>query len=310
MRAVRHTADGPAVVDVAEPDGPGIRVAMVASGICSSDLLGINLGPEPITIGHEFSARTPSGEIVAVLPNAPCGHCDQCVDGRDELCRVLLPSVHGFFRDGGMADAVLVDPSSLVALPDGVDGRDACLVEPLAVALHTVHRLAPEPGARVLVIGAGAIGLCCIAVLRDLGLDTAVEARHDHQRNAAEALGARAMGGGEYDAVIEAAGSQTALDSAVARVRPGGSVALAATYPGGVRLGVELSLKEVSLVPAFTYGHHHGRREFDDAAELLGRSPDLPGLVVTHRFPLEEASEAFRVAADRSSGAIKVVLEP
>ena len=59
MRAVRNTPDGPAVLEVPEPDGPGlVRVDVVASGICSSDLLGIDMGPEPITLGHEFSART------------------------------------------------------------------------------------------------------------------------------------------------------------------------------------------------------------------------------------------------------------
>ena len=137
----------------------------MASGICSSDLLGVSFGPEPVTLGHEFSARTPTGATVAVLPNAPCGACDLCLAGREQLCRVLRPTIHGFFRDGGMADAVVVEPSSVVALPPGVDGHDACLVEPLAVALHAVHRLDPQAGARVLVVGAGAIGLSCVAVL-------------------------------------------------------------------------------------------------------------------------------------------------
>jgi threonine dehydrogenase-like Zn-dependent dehydrogenase len=310
VRAVRHTPDGPAVVSVPEPDGPGVHVDVVASGICSSDLLGVSFTPEPVTLGHEFSGRTPSGEVVAILPNAPCGTCDQCTAGHEHLCRELRPTIHGFFRDGGMADAVVVDPASVVRLPDGVDGRDACLVEPLAVALHAVHRLEPDPGGRVLVVGAGIIGLCCVVALRDLGFEVDVEARHAHQQRAAEALGARVGATGEYDGVVEAAGSQSALDGAVHWTRPSGVVAIAATYGPGVTLGVEMSLKEVTLRPAFTYGHHHGRREFDDAVSILARVPELPGIVVTHRFPLDEAAQAFRVAADRSAGAIKVVLEP
>jgi threonine dehydrogenase-like Zn-dependent dehydrogenase len=310
MRAVRHTEHGPTVVRVPEPEGPGVRIDVAASGICSADLTGVGFTPEPITLGHEFSGYTPSGDAVAVLPNAPCGTCDQCAAGRDQLCRRLRPTIHGFFRDGGMADAVVVDPSSVVPLPAAVDVGDACLVEPLAVALHSVHRLAPDDGARVLVVGGGIIGLCCAAVLRDAGVDVHVAARHPHQQRAAEMLGAGVGAVGEYDGVIEAAGSQTALDAAIERVRPGGSVAVAATYGAGVSLGVELSLKEVTLRPAFTYGHHQGRREFDDAAALLGRRPDLAGVVVTHRFPLDDAPHAFRVAANRASGAIKVVLEP
>ena len=310
MRAVRYTPDGVSVVSVPDPEDSGVRIDVVASGICSSDLLGVSFTAEPVTLGHEFSGRTPSGETVAILPNAPCGTCDQCTVGREQLCRVLRPTIHGFFRDGGMADAVVVRPSSVVTLPSEVDGRDACLVEPLAVALHAVHRLGPEQGTRVLVVGAGIVGLCCVVVLRDLGVEVDIDARYAHQQRAAEALGAHVGATGEYDGVIEAAGSQSALDEAVQRSRPEGTVAIAAMYGAGVSLGVELSLKEVTLRPAFTYGHHHGRREFDDAAALLGRVPELPGVVVTHRFPLDDAAHAFRVAADRCSGAIKVVLEP
>jgi threonine dehydrogenase-like Zn-dependent dehydrogenase len=68
--------------------------------------------------------------------------------------------------------------------------------------------------------------------------------------------------------------------------------------------------KEVQFVPSFLYGHHHGAREFDDAAALLAELAGLPSVVVTHRYPLERAGEAFRTAADRGSGAIKVLLAP
>ena len=63
-------------------------------------------------------------------------------------------------------------------------------------------------------------------------------------------------------------------------------------------------------MPAFTYGHHHGVSEFEQAAHLLATAPDLPGAVITHHFGLDDAAEAFRVAADRSTGSIKVVVHP
>ena len=73
---------------------------------------------------------------------------------------------------------------------------------------------------------------------------------------------------------------------------------------------MQFQLKEVTVVPAFTYGHHHGVSEFEDAATLLGLTPDLPETVITHHFGLDDAAEAFRVAGDRSTGVIKVVVHP
>ena len=309
MRAVRSTADGIAVAEVPEPDGPGVRVAVAASGICSADLPG-GAWERTITLGHEFSGWTDDGTPVAVLPNVPCGACDQCRRDRPQLCRNLGPTICGFFRDGGMADAVMVDPSSLSPLPPGVDVRDACIVEPLAVALHTINRAAIAPNTRLLVVGGGAIGLACVAVARAVGHAVDVIARYPFQQRAAEVLGAGTALRGEYEAVIEAAGTQSALDTAIERCAPGGTIALAAIYGAGATIGVPLALKEITLVPAFTYGHHESRREFDAALDVLVAEPAIARVMITHRFPLADAREAFAVAADRSAGAIKVVLEP
>jgi len=71
-----------------------------------------------------------------------------------------------------------------------------------------------------------------------------------------------------------------------------------------------MGLKELRTVPSLGYCRHDGRRDFDDAAVLLAANPDLVDALVTHRFPIEDAVEAFRVAADKSSGALRVVLEP
>jgi threonine dehydrogenase-like Zn-dependent dehydrogenase len=263
-----------------------------------------------VTLGHEFSGWTDDGQAVAVVPNAPCRHCDQCRAGRTQLCRFLHPTICGFFRDGGMADAVTVDPSCLAPLPDGVDVRDACLVEPLAVALHSLHRAAVPPRARILVVGAGAIGLACVAVARSLGHEVDAVARYPFQQSAAWSLGAGPDVRDEYAVVVEAAGSQSALDTATEHAAPGGTIALAAMYGAGATIGVGLALKEISLVPAFTYGHHQSRREFDAAVDILAARPEIADAMITHRFSLDDAPDAFAVAADRAAGAIKVVLEP
>jgi threonine dehydrogenase-like Zn-dependent dehydrogenase len=69
-------------------------------------------------------------------------------------------------------------------------------------------------------------------------------------------------------------------------------------------------MKEAHLVPSFLYAHHHGVREFEEAANVLAANPDIADTIVTHRFSLDDTPEAFRVAADRASGTIKVVIQP
>jgi threonine dehydrogenase-like Zn-dependent dehydrogenase len=77
-----------------------------------------------------------------------------------------------------------------------------------------------------------------------------------------------------------------------------------------VQLGTELALKEITLFPSSMYGHGYGSREFAEAVDVLAARPDIAATLITHRFALDEAVEAFRVADDRASGAIKVVLHP
>jgi len=312
MRAVRNTDVGIEVLDLApvEPADGLVRVRVRAAGICGSDLHLLEWGPMPVTLGHEFAGLLDDGTEVAVQPQTPCLECDRCRAGDDHLCRTLLERTHGVSVDGGLADEVLVDPRAVVPLPDGVALADAGLVEPLAVAVHGVHLLTVETGPRVLVIGGGSIGLCAVAALGHEGIEPDLVARHPHQVEAGEQLGAAARLGADYDVVIDAAGSQAAVDQAFDRVRPGGTVVAMATYWSPVQVGLAMTTKEVRFVSSSGYGHHHGAREFEVAAEVLAAVPELPGALVTHRFGLDDAPEAFRVAGDRAAGAIKVQLEP
>jgi threonine dehydrogenase-like Zn-dependent dehydrogenase len=167
-----------------------------------------------------------------------------------------------------------------------------------------------ESGSRVLVIGAGPIGLCSIAAARALGAEVDLVARQTRRVEAGEQLGATTSITADYDVVIEAAGAQQSMDKAFELVRPGGTIGVVSTFWEPVTLNMQFQLKEVSLVPAFTYGHSHGASEFEDAARMLAATPDLPEAVITHHFDLDDAAEAFRVAGDRSAGSIKVVVHP
>jgi len=218
--------------------------------------------------------------------------------------------MYGVSLDGGLADEAWVDPVCATPLPPTLALDVACLVEPIAVALHGAHRAGVGDGTRVLIIGAGPIGLCAVTVSRDLGAKVDTTAHRAERLAAAERLGAGREPGSDYDVVLDAAGTQGSLDQAVRRVRPGGTVGVLAGFWEPVTIGMSLLMKEAVLVPSFTYGHHHGISEFEEAVRLLDATPELPEAVITHRFPLDDAAEAFRVAADRTSGAIKVVVVP
>jgi 2-desacetyl-2-hydroxyethyl bacteriochlorophyllide A dehydrogenase len=310
VRGVRNTGEGIRVVDQDVDPGHGVRVSVASSGICGSDLHLISFGPSDVTLGHEFGGRLDDGSAVAVVPVLTCGRCPHCRSGHGQQCPEAFGGMYGISRHGGMADEVWVDPRCIKAIPDALPLADACLVEPIAVALHGINRAGVQAGMRVLVIGAGPIGLCAIAVARHLGAVVDVSAHRINRMAAGERLGAGTVAGTDYDVVLDAAGTQGSMDNAVARVRPGGTVGILANFWDPVTMSLAFLIKEVTLVPAFTYGHHHGVSEFEEAVRILGALPELAGTVITHRFPLDEAAEAFRVAADRSTDSIKVVVEP
>jgi threonine dehydrogenase-like Zn-dependent dehydrogenase len=311
MRAVRCREGSVQVVELPEPSGEGVRVRIRSAGICGSDLHMLAGGfPLSHTLGHEMAGLLDDGTPVVIEPIAPCGSCELCVEGRYNLCRLGPGAVLGVGRDGGMADCVVVPERCLVPLPAGVRLEDACLVEPLAVAVHGLRRAGVRAGMRAVVVGGGSIGLCAVAAAREAGCDVALLARHPAQVEAGERLGAGCTDG-EYDMAIECAGTESAVARAVELARPGGTLLLLASYWGGLTFpGFDVSMKELTIVASNMYARDGASRDIDVAAALLAARAELGAALITHRLPLAAAPEAFRIAADRRAGAIKVVLEP
>jgi len=312
MRAVKHTDNGIEVVDVPSPDADDgrVHVQVRSAGICGSDLHMLTWGPMPVTLGHEIAGHLDDGTPVAVWPLVPCGECDRCAAGEVTQCRSAIPHSYGIGRDGGMADEIVVEESCVVPLPAGVDVVDASLVEPIACSLHALRRAGLRSDQRVAVVGAGAIGLAAAAVARGTGCTVDVLARHDAQREAAERIGAGIAPEGEYDVVVDAAGTDSALKVCFKLLRPGGTVALVASYWEPVQFPQFFSMKEPVVVGSNMHGHDETGRDMDAAARFLADSPEVATAMITHRFQLDRAADAFTVAADRASGAIKVLLEP
>jgi threonine dehydrogenase-like Zn-dependent dehydrogenase len=308
MRAVRNAPPGVEVVEIDEPEGVGELVRVTSTGICASDLMYLRYGSSQIA-GHEFAGRLEDGTSVAVEAIFGCGACAQCEQGSYNLCG-KGPTALGMMDPGGMCEWFRAPRHALVALPEGLDLKDAALVEPSAVAWHSCHLGRVGTDTRVAVVGAGAIGILAAASAQTMGSpEVALEARHPHQHEARARISA-AIPNSDYDLVIETAGSESGLHRAVELARPGGTVVYVGVYGDISWPHAQAFAKEVALRPSLGYCAHHGRREFAEAADMLAARPELPEMLITHRFPLEDAVEAFRVAQDRSQGVFRVVVEP
>jgi threonine dehydrogenase-like Zn-dependent dehydrogenase len=309
MKAVRGRDGKPLLVDIDEPPGQGELLTMRAVGICASDLAYLNLGTE-VVLGHELVGERADGTAVAVEGLYGCGVCEFCLDGQYNLCALAAQRVLGLLNDGGMSEQFRAPDERLVDLPPGLDVANGSLVEPAAVAWHGARVGGAQDGGRVAVVGAGSVGMLAVAAAQTQGAsEVSLESRYDHQKLLGEHLGAT-QPSGLYDVVIEAAGSTTGLQRSLELLRPGGTIAVLGVHFDGMDVSyLGMLTKEAKLVASMGYCAHQGGRDMQQAAEMLADRPDVGNSLITHRFPLEDAAEAFRVAADRRSGAIKVVVE-
>jgi threonine dehydrogenase-like Zn-dependent dehydrogenase len=312
MKAVRCHDHKPVLRDLPLPVGEGVRIRVASSGICGSDLHMLKMGfPIPFTLGHEVAGITDDGTPVAIEPIAPCGHCGECVQGRYNLCVMGPQAVLGVGQDGGMAEEMLVPARCLVPLPSGVEVRDACLVEPLAVAVHGIAMAGISSSDRVAIVGGGTIGLCAVAIARRAASDVCLLARHEVQKRAGEQLGATLDAQGSYDLIIDCAGTTESIAQAVGLCRPGARLLLLATYWEGLTLpAFEVSMKELRIIGSSSYARQGLSRDVDVAATAMAQNPLIAKLLITHRLPLEAAEEAFAIAGNRAAGAIKVAFNP
>jgi threonine dehydrogenase-like Zn-dependent dehydrogenase len=149
-----------------------------------------------------------------------------------------------------------------------------------------------------------------VAVAKAGNATVGLSARYDHQTAAGKSLGAGEVEG-QYDLVVECAGTEKAVSRAIKLCQPKGKILILGTHWNGLALQqIPAMMKEITIVSSFMYAADGAVRDFDVAAMLLYRHPGIAKALITHRFPLAEVKQAFAVARDRKAGAIKVVLEP
>lgn len=319
--------------DVPEPAAGDVLVRVRACGICGSDLHfyhGAFPAAPTVPPGHEFAGEIAEvgdgvsgwavGDRVVIEPVRHCRECNFCRTGQYNLCprRILF----GTLAQGALAEYVAMPAYSLYHLPDDIDWEVAALTEPLAVAVHGLHIVDFKAGERVLVLGSGAIGLLTVMAARSAGAGEIIATyRHEHQGEAALAAGAsRAVRDGEtaglekegVDLVVETVGgTASTLGQALGIVRMGGRISVLGVFTQGVQLNaLVLMLKEIRIAGGITYCRPGQHSDFDVALGILSREPERARAIITHRFPLAEATQAFQAAADKSSRSLKVQVHP
>jgi L-iditol 2-dehydrogenase len=304
-------------------------VAVTSVGICGSDLhwyieggIGELTVPQPLIPGHEFAgvAQTGphAGRRVAIDPAIPCDRCESCQSGNGNLCPGVQFAGHGTC-DGGLQEHLDWPSHLLHPVPDCVSDDAAALLEPLGVAIHAVRLAKVRLGDDVLIVGAGPIGLLAVQVARRAGARRVFVCELlNHRRAAAIELGAdqawspdhteaavaTATSGRGLDAVIEMAGTDAAIATAVRSARPGARIALGgipsdprSTFPAA-------EARRKGLTFAMVRRMHN---TYPTAIELATSGIDLDR-IITARYSLSDAPDAFVAAASRAGGKVMIVV--
>jgi threonine dehydrogenase-like Zn-dependent dehydrogenase len=285
------------------------------AGVCATDLE-MTHGYYPFTgvPGHEFVGEVMEapgfpgwvGARVVGEINLTCGKCEACRAGRTNHCAAR--SVLGILgKDGVLAEYFTLPLANLHAVPDGVSDEAAVFTEPLAAALQIQQQVQIQPGMRVLIVGAGRLGLLIAQTLKLTGCDLAVVVRREAPARlladwGIPAVDAKTVRANSADLVVEVTGSPGGFGLSQQAVRPAGTLVLKSTFAGDVNLNLStLVVDEVTLV-----GSRCG--PFKPALRLLAAGlVDTAGMI-HGRYGLAEGLAAFEKAAE--SGVLKVLVAP
>jgi len=299
-------------------------------GICGSDMHAFH-GHDPrrkpgLVLGHEFagtieetsSALFLKGQRVTGNPLITCGHCEYCLQGRNNLCanRTMV----GMTRPGAFAEFMSIPASSLIAIPEGLSLDSAALTEPAATAVHAInlsmralHR--PIQECRVLVLGGGAIGMLSALLLRHYGVDDFVVAEVNPLRRKAieKHIGCKTLNPIEektpensYEFVMDCVGAVVTRNSALAAVKPGGVMMHVGLQDWSSEIDMrKLTLSEITLLGTYTYS----TVDLQATVNLLARHA-FGDLSWVEKRSLNDGPQAFNDLHAGKTAAAKVILKP
>ncbi|ALJ20862.1 NAD(P)-dependent alcohol dehydrogenase [Microbacterium sp. No. 7] len=316
---------------VPRPAAGEVLVEVAAVGVCGSDVhyyrhggIGDFRVESPLVLGHEASGRIRAvgegvaadriGERVSIEPQRHCRRCAQCLAGRYNLCPAMefyaTPPI-----DGAFTGFVTILAEFAHALPDAVSDEAGALLEPLSVAIATMRKAGIAPGSRVLIAGAGPIGIICAQTARAFGAsEIIVSDLVAERRERALSYGATsaidpaetdiARAGLAVDAFVDACGVPTAVDAGIRAVGPAGVAVLVGLGSPTMPLPVaHIQNFEIVVTGVFRYAN-----TWPLAIELVARGLVDLDTLVTGRYGLDAVAEALESDSDPAS--LKSVVYP
>jgi 2-desacetyl-2-hydroxyethyl bacteriochlorophyllide A dehydrogenase len=333
--AVMHGAKDIRTENVPDPvcELHGVIIKVNACGVCGSDLHVYKRNDQQGTIfGHEFSGDIvevgsqvqdiKTGMRVTAVGFRPCGDCFWCQQGKMHRCSDM--DILGYQFPGAMAEYVHVPFAalgrSIFPLPEELTYEDGASVEPLSISYFSVNRAQPKESETIAVIGLGVIGLYAIQALKSMGVGKIlVSGRRPSRLTTAKICGADVVIDAAKDdvvkaimgktanlgvnTVLECAGTQTTFEQSVAIARGGGKIMLVGIYEEPLKWEPLLAIsKNITLIGCLG-------GNFPASIELLKSGKVKTKDMITHRFSLDQAAEAFRTQLE-DPAAIKVMIKP
>lgn len=328
--------------DMPDPVAPAgwVKIKVLASSVCGSDLksykFGRASGLENMVSGHEFVgiivennneySKWKVGQRVCVYPLPYCGECEDCKAGRVNLC-ANRKYIGGKDYNGGFAEYTVVPEAFLMEVPASVSDIEATLVEPFAVGMHAVNLAGGEKlkDQRVLIYGAGAIGLFAMEAVKHYGakqiivLDMvpeklAIAKAHGATdvilaNETAQVLREKVMeltDGLGVDAVVDAVCLDITIDNAMHFCRPRGIIAVVGMTKTNLNMDMlQMMRKELTIVGSYTY-----TTEMQDCLNILGSGTVSVSYIAEPVVKLSEGAQAFRKLVEQPAQCIKAVFLP
>lgn len=263
------------------------------------------------------------GDRVAIEPGVPCGKCEYCRSGRYNLCEDLSFMSTAIVRpygEGGMAEYVIRPEKMLYKIPDNVSYEQAAMIEPLSVAMHAAKIGNVKMGQSAAIIGCGPIAGCLLQTLLGAGVDTVyMTDMIEYRLNRMVELGATRtfnVAGVKVediynllpksvDVVFDTTCVESAINASFRWMKKGGTFVMVGVPAAEKTIDMNAAfVREIAIRTTFRY-----ENTYSTAISMISNGKIAPEKLITHRYPLEQANDALKLASERRGDVLKVMLD-